>query len=196
VLTPDAGSSGGARWNILGLYGAALRGQITGVSQSDQKGAQDFLASVLKNVTVFDKDARTSVTTFEKGIGDVAITYENEVLLGQQRGQDYELVIPHSTILIETPVALVDANVDKHGNRAAAEAFVSYLFTMPAQQVFAQFGFRPVDPGVAAATASRFPKVADQFTVDQFGSWLQAGQAIFSQDNGIYYQALAASQGK
>src|SRR5258706_4375425 len=150
VLTPDAASSGGARWNILGLYGAALRGQIAGVSQDDQQGAQAFLASVLKNVTVFDKDARTSVTTFEKGIGDVAITYENEVLLGQQRGQDYALVIPHSTILIETPVAVVDANFDKHGNRAAAEAFVNFLFTVPAQQVFAQYGFRPIEPSVAA----------------------------------------------
>jgi len=103
VLTPDAATSGGARWNILGLYGAALRGQVSGLAKDDQKGAQDFLAAVLKNVTVFDKDARTSVTTFEKGIGDVAITYENEVLLGQQRGQDYELVIPRSTIPDRNP---------------------------------------------------------------------------------------------
>jgi sulfate/thiosulfate-binding protein len=196
VLTPDAATSGGARWNILGLYGAALRGQIAGVGKDDQKGAQDFLAAVLKNVTVFDKDARTSVTTFEKGIGDVAITYENEVLLGRQRGQDYELVIPRSTILIETPVAVVDANIDKHGNRAAAEAFVSFLFTPPAQQVFAQFGFRPVDPGVAQNTAGQFPVVADPFTVDHFGGWAKAAQDVFNQDTGIYYLALAAAQGK
>ena len=196
VLTPDAASSGGARWNILGLYGAALRGQISGVPQGDQKAAQDLLSSVLKNITVFDKDARTSVTTFEKGIGDVAITYEDEVLLGRQRGQDYELVIPHSTILIETPVAVVDANVDKHGNRAAAEAFVSFLFKPPAQQVFAQFGFRPVDPTVAQSTASQFPAVADPFTVDQFGGWAKAAKDIFNQDTGIYYLALAAAQGK
>ena len=196
VLTPDAATSGGARWNILGLYGAALRGQVTGVTKDDQPGAQAFLASVLKNVTVFDKDARTSVTSFEKGIGDVAITYENEVLLGRQRGDDFELVIPHATILIETPVAVVDANVDKHGHRAAAEAFVNFLFTAPAQQVFAQYGFRPIEPSVAAATASQFPPVADPFTVAQFGGWSQAGKDVFASDTGIYYQALAAAQGK
>jgi len=87
VLTPDAATSGGARWNILGLYGAALRGQVSGLAKDDQKGAQDFLAAVLKNVTVFDKDARTSVTTFEKGIGDVAITYENECCWASSAGR-------------------------------------------------------------------------------------------------------------
>jgi sulfate/thiosulfate-binding protein len=197
VLTPDAATSGGARWNMLGLYGAALRGQVTGVNKADPAGAQAFLASVLKNVTAFDKDARTSVTTFEQGIGDVAITYEDEVILGQQRGDDFELVIPASTILIETPVAVVDANVDQHGTRAAAEAFVNFLYTAPAQQVFAQYGFRPIEPSVAQATASQFPRVADQFTVDsQFGGWTKAAQDIFSQDTGVYYQALAAAQGK
>ncbi len=196
VLTPDAASSGGARWNILGLYGAALRGQVAGVSANDPKGAQALLTSVLKNVTVLDKDARTSITTFEKGIGDVAITYENEVLLGQQRGQPDQLVIPRSTMLIETPVAVVDGYVDKHGTRAAAEAFVNFLFTPPAQQVFAQYGFRPVDPAVAQANASQFPPVADQFTVDQFGGWNKANQDIFAAGTGIYFQALTAAQAK
>jgi len=196
VLTPDAATSGGARWNILGLYGAALRGQVSGITANDQKGAQDFLTSVLKNVSVMDKDARTSITTFEKGIGDVAITYEDEVMLGQQRGQDYQLVIPHSTILIETPVAVVDSYVDKHGTRAAAEAFVNFLFTAPAQQVFAQYGFRPVDAGVAQSTASHFPAVADPFTVDQFGGWTKATADVFSQDTGVYYQSIATAQGK
>jgi sulfate/thiosulfate-binding protein len=196
VLTPDAATSGGARWNILGLYGAALRGQVSGVTANDQKGAQDFLTSVLKNVSVMDKDARTSITTFEKGIGDVAITYEDEVLLGQQRGQDYQLVIPHSTILIETPVAVVDGYADRHGTRAAAEAFVNFLFTAPAQQVFAQYGFRSVDAGVAQSTAAEFPAVADPFTVDQFGGWSKASTDVFSQDTGVYYQSIATAQGK
>jgi len=197
VLTPDAATSGGARWNMLGLYGAALRGQVAGVTQGDQPGAQAFMAAVLKNVTAFDKDARTSVTTFEKGVGDVAITYENEVILGRQRGDDFERVIPHSTILIETPVAVVDANVDKHGTRAAAQAFVDFLFTVPAQQVFAQYGFRSIEPSVASATASQFPALADPFTVDsQFGGWKKANADVFLPDSGIYAQALTTAQGK
>ena len=196
VLTPDAATSGGARWNILGLYGAALRGQVSGIAANDRPGAQNFLTSVLKNVAVMDKDARTSLTNFEKGIGDVAITYEDEVLLGRQRGQAYELIIPHSTILIETPVALVDIYVDQHGTRAAAEDFVNFLFTAPAQQAFAQYGFRPVDPTVAQATVAQFPAVADSFTIDQFGGWGPALTDIFAQDTGVYAQSIAAAQGK
>jgi sulfate transport system substrate-binding protein len=166
------------------------------VAANNPAAAQAFLTAVLKNVSVMDKDARTSITTFEKGVGDVAITYENEVLLGQQRGQDYQLVIPHSTILIETPVAVVDSYVDKHGTRAAAEAFVRFLFTAPAQQVFAQYGFRSVDATVAQTTASEFPTVPDQFTIDQFGGWNQAAKDVFTANTGVYAAALVAAQSK
>src|SRR5512144_2945893 len=172
ILTPNPKTSGGAQWNILALFGAALRGKIQGVPANDEKAATDFLKSVLKNVTVFDKGARESITNFEAGTGDVAITYENEVLVGKQSGQDYELVIPTSTILIENPVAVVDTYVDKHGTRAAAEAFVQFLFTKEAQQVFAKHGLRSLDPDVAAATEDQYPPVADLFTItEQFGGW-------------------------
>ncbi len=91
------------------------------------------MQAVLKNVSVMDKGARESITNFENGVGDVAITYENEVLVAQQAGKDMELVIPSSSILIENPVALIDSHVDQHGNREAVEAFVEYLFTPEAQ---------------------------------------------------------------
>ena len=99
ILTPNPKTSGGAQWNILALYGAAKRGAVAGVPKDDDAAATAFLKAVLKNVTVMDKGARESITNFEKGVGDVAITYENEVLVGRQNGQDYELVIPRSTIL-------------------------------------------------------------------------------------------------
>jgi sulfate/thiosulfate transport system substrate-binding protein len=196
VLTPDPKTSGGAQWNILALYGAALRGKVKDVPANDETAATQFLVSVLKNVTSLDKDARTSITNFEAGVGDVAITYENEVLLGQQGNQDYELVIPTSTILIENPVAVVDGYSDKHGMTAAADAFVNFLFTKDAQQIFADNGFRPTDPEVITATSSRFPKVADLFTIgDQFGGWAKAKPQYFG-DTGIYAQAIAEAQGQ
>ncbi len=196
VLTPDPKTSGGAQWNILALYGAALRGKVKDVPANDDAAATKFLVAVLKNVTALDKDARSSITNFETGNGDVAITYENEVLLGQQRGQDYELVIPFSTIKIETPVAVVDVNSEKHGTTEAADAFVKFLFTKDAQQIFAQYGFRSIDPDVAAATASQFPKVEDLFAIgDVFGGWSKAKPKFFG-DTGIYNQAITEAQTK
>jgi len=190
ILTPNPKTSGGAMWNVLALYGAAKRGFVEGVAKDDDAAAQEFLLKVLNNVTVLDKGARESITNFEKGVGDLAITYENEVLVGQQSGQDYELVIPRSTILIENPVAVIDAYADKHGTREVAEAFVEFLLTRQAQEIFAKYGLRSVDPEVAKATASQYPAIEDQFTIDYFGGWEQATPQFFGED-GIFYQTIA-----
>ena len=193
ILTPNPKTSGGAMWNILALYGAALRGFVDGVPAGDEAAAGEFLKAVLRNVTVMDKAARESITNFEKGVGDVAITYENEVLVAQMQGEDYDLVIPRSTILIENPIAVIDAHVDKHGNRAVAEAFVQFLLSKQAQEIFAQHGLRSVDPEVAQATAAKYPPVEDLFTIEYFGGWGAATPAIFG-DDGVFNRALLEVQ--
>jgi sulfate transport system substrate-binding protein len=140
------------------------------------------------------REGTESITNFEKGVGDVAITYENEILVGQQGGQKYDMVIPRSTILIENPVAVVDDYVDKHNTRQAAEAFVQFLFTKQAQEIFAKYGLRSPDPEVAKATASQFPAVQDQFTIDYFGGWDKATPDFFG-EQGIYNVVVAKVQG-
>jgi sulfate/thiosulfate-binding protein len=193
ILTPNPKTSGGAMWNILALYGAALRGHVAGVPAGDEAAAAGFLQAVFRNVTVMDKGARESITNFEKGVGDVAITYENEVLVAQQQGENYELVIPRSTLLIENPIAVVDAYADEHGTRALADAFVQFLLSRPAQEIFAQYGLRSVDPAVAQATEAQYPPVEDLFTIDYFGGWEEATPKFFG-DDGIFTQALLAIQ--
>lgn len=195
LLTPNPATSGGAMWNVMALYGAALRGHVEGVPAEDPEAAKEFLKAILANVTVMDDSARDSITNYEQGVGDVAITYENEVLVGQQAGADYELVIPSSTILIENPVAVVDTYVDEHGTREAAEAFVEFLFTPEAQEIFAQHGLRSVDPEVAAAFEAEYPPVPDLFTIEFFGGWPTVRQEIFG-ENGIFNQAIQEVQGQ
>jgi sulfate transport system substrate-binding protein len=193
VLTPNPKTSGGAQWNIMALYGAAFRGKVAGVAANDEQAAREFMKAVLKNVSVMDKGARESITNFEKGVGDVAITYENEVLVAQQAGQEMDLVIPQSTILIENPIALVDSYVDKHGNRKAVEAFIDFLFTPEAQKIFAEQGLRSVDATVAKETASRYPAIPDLFTIADFGGWKDVTPNFFG-DTGIYTTAIAEVQ--
>ncbi len=194
VLTPNPNTSGGAMWNILGVYGAALRGQVDGVPGEDPDSAFEFLCKILGNVSVMDKAARDSILNFEKGIGDLAITYENEVLVGQQNGQTYELVIPTSTILIQNPLAIVDASVDKHETREVAEAFVDFLYTAEAQEIYAQHGLRVVNVEVAQAYEDQYPLVVDLFTVDYFGGWDAIMTEIFGEE-GIYTRAILEVQG-
>jgi sulfate transport system substrate-binding protein len=193
ILTPNPKTSGGAMWNVLAAYGAAERGHVEGFT-ADEAGAQDFLLALLKNVTVMDKGARESITTFEKGVGDVAITYENEVLVGQQGGQKYDLVLPASTIRIDNPVAVVDTYADKHGTREVAEAFVDFLFTKQAQEIFAKHGLRSPDPDVAKETEATYPPIQDLFSIDEFGGWSEATPKFFG-DDGIFYKIFGQVQG-
>lgn len=195
VLTPNPKTSGGAMWNIMGLYGAARRGYVAGVQADSEEAAQAFFLSVLQNVSIMDASARESITNFEKGLGDVAITYENEVLVGQQAGQNYDLVIPRSTILIENPIALIDANVDKHGNKEVVEAFIDFLFAQEAQEIFAKYGLRSPDPIVAEATQDQYPPVEDIFTIEYFGGWTSVTDTFFG-IGGIYDQVINEWQGQ
>jgi sulfate transport system substrate-binding protein len=148
----------------------------------------------LANVKIMDSGARESLLTFERGVGDAIITYENEVLVGRKSGQAYEYVIPRSTILIENPVAVVDSYVDKHGTREAANALVDFLITPQAQRIFAKHGLRPVDESVAAELGAQFPKVADLFTVRDIGGWKGVNAGIF--DKGSAYDNALSQAGK
>lgn len=216
LLTPDPATSGGAQWNVIAAYGAAKRGFVDGYDASDA-GAQSFLVDLLSNVAVFDPGARESVITFANGIGDVLLTYENEYYAGIAAGDEYSIVYPRSTVLIENPVAVVDAYADAHGVREVADAFVEFLYTPEAQAIFVSKGYRPPVYGSEAsaeATAEAeatevpaaalwpegafdtalFPILDDIFTVQYFGGWPQIGEDFFS-ETGIYSQAIAEAQG-
>ena len=194
ILTPDPASSGGARWNIVAAYGSAIRGG-SGVDEGDEQGAQDLLTGIFSNVTVMDKSARDSIKNFEAGNGDVAITYENEVLTAQEAGLEDEMVIPPSTILIENPVSIVDENVDKHCVRPIAEAFVDYLHTDEAKELYTTVGFlRSTDAQAAQKGEGGYPPIKDLFTVEDLGGWDALNDKLFS-DSGLFTEALEEAQG-
>ena len=196
ILTPDPASSGGARWNIVGAYGAAMRGHA-GVEEGDTAGAQELLKGIFSNVTVLDKTARDSIKNFEAGNGDVAITYENEIFTAQEAGLEDEMVIPPSTVMIENPVAIVDENVDKHCVREVAEAFVEYLHTEEAKELYTTVGFlRGTDQAEAAkGDGEMFAPVEDLFTVEELGGWDALNTDVFGEPDGIFTKALAEAQG-
>lgn len=193
VLTPDPKTSGGAQWNIVALYGAARRG-FTSAAKDDPVAARDLLKRVLGNVSVMDKGARESITNFERGIGDVAITYENEVIVGRQAGRQYDYVVPRSTVLIENPVALVDTYVDKHGVRAAAEAFIQFLWQPETQRAYAQYGLRPVHASGPTNETAQFPAVTDLWTISYLGGWRAVQKDLFG-SAGAYAKTFAELHG-
>ena len=179
VVTPDPATSGGGRWNVYALYGAALRGHA-GVPAGDAAAALGFVRSVLANVIDRGVDAHQSFRAFQAGTGDVAITYECEVTGSWIFGHDEQRVIPSSTLLVENPAVVVDAYVDRHGTRAAAEALIAYLRAPEAQKRLAFHGLRPVDPAVAADHAAQFPTPDDLWTIADLGGFERAAREILT----------------
>lgn len=186
VITANPKTSGGARWNFLGIWGSVTE---TGGSP-DQ--ALNFATQVFQNAPVLPRDAReASDIFFHQEQGDVLINYENEVILAAQNGEKLPYVVPEVNVSIDNPVAVVDRNVDKHGTREVAEAFVQYLFTPEAQRAFAKVGFRPVDPAIAAEFADQYPNVKTLFTVKDLGGWQTIQERFF--DDGAIFDKIQAN---
>lgn len=190
VITPNPKTSGGARWNYLAAWGFAER------KYGSPKAARDYVAKLYGNVPVLDSGARGSTTTFvQRGQGDVLLAWENEAFLATHEagGDQFEIVVPSVSVLAEPPVALIDKNVDKHGTRKVAQAYLDYLYTPAGQALIAKNYYRPRDPAVAAKYAATFPKLA-LFTIDKnFGGWARTQAAHFA-DGAIFDQIFAAAK--
>ncbi len=182
VLYPSPKTSGGAMWDVIAMYGAGLQlGSRRGLSEAASRDyASDLVKRVQRNVKVMDKSGRESVTTFERGVGDVIITYENELLPRIKQGRPYELIFPAETVVVENPIAVVDRNADRHHVRDLADAFVSFLNGEEAQQAFVEFGFRPTNEAVAKDSASVFVHPPHVFTIEKLGGWDRVFAALFS----------------
>jgi sulfate/thiosulfate transport system substrate-binding protein len=177
VITPNPFTSGGARWNVMAAYGSWRKQGKT------DKQAQANLLKMWKNVVVQDTSARASLTTFNSGKGDVLLAYENEAYFSRMQGLNLQWVIPKTTILIENPIAVTKGSSDK----AAANGFLRFLRTPAAQQVFADYGYRPVLKSVENANRKKFPVRPGLFTIDQLGlgGWGTVQKRFFAPDKSI-----------
>jgi len=185
VITPNPKTSGSARWNYLGAWGYALK-----KSGGNEAKAKEFITKLYKRVPVLDSGARGATTTFvERGIGDVLINWENEILLGaKELGEDkYEVVVPSISILTEPTVSVVDKVANKHGTREVAQAYLEYLYSPEGQEIIAKNYYRPTLQSVAAKYAGQFPKVPLFTLAEIVGDWRKT-QKIHFADGGVFDQ--------
>jgi sulfate/thiosulfate-binding protein len=175
-ITADPKTSGVARWNFLALWNGLVK------LNSNENKAESLVKKALKNVPIMAKDSReASDAFFKQSQGDALINYENEVILLQQKGVKVEYTIPKINVSIDNPIAVVDKNVDKHGNRAVVEAFVKYLYSPEGQEEFAKAGFRPVNKTVAQKPeyVARYPGV-NLAVVKDYGGWSEIQKKFFA----------------
>jgi sulfate/thiosulfate-binding protein len=174
VVTPNPFTSGGARWNLIAAYGAWTR------AGDSHEEALDKLEQLLRNTPVQSKGAREALQVFAQGKGDVLISYENEAITAQQKGEDVEYIIPESTILIENPIAVTTSSE----NAEAAQAFVDFLLTPEAQTVFAEKGYRPVIDGIEGDFDWNADEPAALFTIEDVGGWDKVMDDFFDREKG------------
>lgn len=183
VITPNPKTSGNGKLSLLGAWGSVMyRG-------GNEKQARDYLRRLYRHVLVLDTGARGAATTFADGeMGDVHLTWENEALREVEDSKgDLEIVYPPVSILAEPSVAWVDSNVARHQNAADARAYLEFLYTDPAQETIAKYGYRPINPEILKRHAAQFPHI-DLFPITLFAKdWDDAQQKFFA-ENGIFDQ--------
>jgi sulfate transport system substrate-binding protein len=172
VITANPVVSGGARWNLVAAYGQALK------SGDSPEEALAYVKSLLSNVSVQDKSGRESLQTFVGGKGDVLLTYENEAKTAQAKGEDIDYVIPPTTLLIQNPIAVTTTTK----NATLANNFVSYLKSDAGQKIFAENGYRPVNPDLVDEKV--YPTPETLITVEELGGWAKLNKQLFDEDNG------------
>jgi sulfate transport system substrate-binding protein len=182
VLTPNPFTSGAAKWNLLAAYGA------NGGLQDPQKGL-DYLKTLLnKNVVAQDKSGRDALQNFTSGTGDVLLSYEYEATTAQKKGEDVDYVLPDDTVKIDIDVATTKKAPP------ATKTFLDYVLSKPAQERFADWGYRPVDKSVLAEHKADFPTPKGLFTIDDFGGWEKANE-LFDLETGGSIAKLEESTG-
>ncbi|GAB3266128.1 sulfate ABC transporter substrate-binding protein [Kineosporia babensis] len=179
IVTADPGTSGAAKWNLLGAYAQALG------ENNDEAAAETYLKSFIGNVVSWNDSGRNATDTFIKGTGDVLISYENEAIAARAAGEELDYIVPDSTLLIENPAAVTTAASEPTAK------FLEYVESTEGQTVLAKHGYRPVIDGVEATDvegandpAAPFPTVSKLTTIDELGGWSDVNEKFFG-DAGI-----------
>ncbi len=175
VLTPNPFTSGAAKWNLLAAYG-----QASGGGKNPDAGLAYVEKLIKDNVKVQDKSGREALQSFVSGNGDVLLSYEYEATTAQKKGEDVDYVTPDDTIKIDITIAPTSTSK----NPDAAKSFLDYVLSEPAQQAFANWGYRPVNETVLKANASKFPEPSGLFTIDDLGGWSKVNDELFDPENG------------
>jgi sulfate transport system substrate-binding protein len=188
VVIPNPKTAGNGRYTYLAAWGSVIK------KGGNEAQARDLVGRIFKNVPILDAGGRAATTTFtQRQIGDALVTFENEVnLVRAEFGENFEVVYPSSSILAESPVAVVDKVVDRKGVRKEATAYLNFLYSPAGQEIGAKHYLRVRNEAVMKKYAQNYKPIS-LFTVDDvFGGWKQAQKRHF--DDGGEFDKIYQSK--
>ena len=188
IVTPNPGSSGSARWNVLAAWS-----HIT-ANGGSEKDAIDYLTKYYSNIVSLPSSGREATSAFTSGTGDVLISYENEAIAARQNGAEVDYVVPDTSIKIENPGAVTTKAPEP------AKKFLGFVTSDAGQKIFAEHGFRPLNAAVkpdevegANDPSNPFPAVKKLATINDLGGWSEVSKKFFDEENGIVTKIQDAS---
>lgn len=188
VIIPNPKTAGNGRYTYLAAWGSVLK------KGGNDVQARALVGRIFKNVPILDAGGRAATTTFtQRQIGDVLVTFENEVsMVRKEFGDNFEVVYPTVSILAESPVAVVDKVVDRRKQRKEATAYLNFLYSPQGQEIGAKHFLRVRSDAVMKKYAANY-KPIQLFTVDElFGGWSKAQDRHF--DDGGEFDKIYQSK--
>jgi sulfate transport system substrate-binding protein len=174
IITPNPKTSGNGYLSFFAAWGSVVtRG-------GSRQAATDFVTKLYQNVPVLDSGARGSTTTFvQKGIGDVHLAWENEAHLEVKEAKgELEIIKPPVSLLCEPQVAVVDANVDRHGTREVANEYLRFTYSDEGQEIYAKHFYRPSNEAVLKKHEDIFGGIKLFSITDIAKDWLDAHKQL------------------
>ncbi|OON62542.1 thiosulfate transporter subunit [Massilia sp. KIM] len=188
VIIPNPKTAGNGRYTYLAAWGSVIK------KGGNEQQARDLVSRIFKNVPILDAGGRAATTTFtQRQIGDVLVTFENEVsMVRAEFGDNFEVVYPSVSILAESPVAVVDKVVDRRNQRKQATAYLNFLYSPQGQEIGAKHYLRVRNDAVMKKYAANYRPIS-LFTVDElFGGWQKAQDRHF--DDGGEFDKIYSSK--
>lgn len=188
IVTPDPGSSGSAKWNLLAAF---AHGYINGGGDA---GGTAYLKKFAANIVSKPESGSKATQTFLSGTGDVLISYESEAIQARQKGEPIGYVVPQDTVLIENPAAVTQTAGQ------AAKDFLAFAESAAGQKIFASKGYRPVVTGLSIGSVngandpnSPFPSPTTLTRVSDLGGWSAVNKKFFDKTDGLITKILSGS---
>jgi len=172
VVTPNPFSSDAGRWNLMDVYATLIHERKT------EAEALAGVKAVLEKAVAQPDSAAEAFAAFLRGQGDVLLAYESEAIQAVEagKGERFQFLVPHQTMLVETPIA-----VTNDAPEPAAREFLKFLWSEAGQILWAKEGYRPVESTLVNQERF-FPR--STFKIARFGGWGKVNDEFFGEETG------------